>query len=93
MSSPKNKWDALNEKLKRLQKENRKLNMIGSKLIRCLDFYANPETYFAVAFIHDPPSGDFMNDFSKTNLGYKPGKRARKVLDKIMSMYENENKS
>ena len=83
----------VNKELKRLKQENKKLNKIGSKLIRCIDFYANPETYFAISFFHDPPSGGFIYDFSKTNLGHKPGKRARKTLEQIAAMFPNENKS
>jgi hypothetical protein len=73
--------------LKRLKQENKKLNNIGSKLITCLDFYANPETYFDIGFFPDPPNGEFMKDFSKTDFGMKPGKRARKTLDNIASMF------
>lgn len=46
--------------------------------VAVLEFYATPETYLAVAFVADPPSGSFMDDFSDTGyLGVKPGKRAR----------------
>jgi hypothetical protein len=91
----KDKIQKLKEENKKLKSEIRRLNSVGSKLIRCLDFYANPETYFAISFLPDPPSGGFIYDFSETDLGRKPGKRARKTLDKIMSMYHitNENKS
>ena len=44
-------------------------------------FYADPETYFAIGFFPDPPSGDFVEDFDDTgSLGVKPGKRARAAL-------------
>lgn len=49
-----------------------------------LEFYANPDTYFAIAFMPDPPNGEFMDDFSdvETEWGpeYRPGKRARQAL-------------
>jgi len=47
------------------------------KLHQVLSFYADPGTYFAIAFVPDPPNGEFMDDFSETDLGWKPGKRAR----------------
>lgn len=50
------------------------------KAEEALDFYADPTTYFAVGFFPDPPAGAFMEDFSETELGLKPGKRARKAL-------------
>jgi hypothetical protein len=57
---------------------------------RVLEFYADPETYFAIAFAADPPCGDFADDFEELEgeLGHpdggawiKPGKRARAYLD------------
>jgi len=54
------------------------------QLVDALHFYANPETYFAIAFLSDPPSGPFMEDFSDTYLNVKPGKLARKVLGSTM---------
>lgn len=52
------------------------------KLIEALEFYADPDTYFAIGFLPDRPCGEFINDGSETDLGIKPGKKARKVLDK-----------
>lgn len=46
-----------------------------------LAFYADPETYFAVGFLSDPPCGEFTEDFDETEYGYKPGKRAREALE------------
>lgn len=53
-----------------------------------LEFYADPETYFAVGFFPDPPCGDFVNDLSDDYdhpdmTGPRPGKRARDLLNKI----------
>jgi hypothetical protein len=49
------------------------------EIIKALEFYANPDTYFAIGFFPDPPCGDFINDFDKTK---KPGALARKTLKK-----------
>lgn len=51
-------------------------------LREALSFYANPETYFAIAFMGDSPHGDFLDDFEDVP-GFgaeKPGKRARAAL-------------
>ena len=60
------------------------------RLRRTLEFYADPETYFAIGFNADPPNGKFMDDFEEVddmgfrsdpyNGSYKPGKRARAAL-------------
>lgn len=47
-----------------------------------LEFYADPQTYFAVMLVSDPPAGDIMEDFGSTELGMKPGKKARDLLDR-----------
>lgn len=53
-------------------------------LLSALEFYADPETYFAIAMIPDPPNGEFMDDFTETeDLGWKPGKLARETLEKF----------
>ena len=56
------------------------MNDVNREIVEALAFYADPETYFAVGFFPDPPCGDFMEDFSETHLGMKPGKRAREAL-------------
>ncbi len=53
----------------------------NAKLLEALAFYADPNTYFAIGFLPDPPNGEFMGDFSVTELGQKPGKLAREVLE------------
>ena len=45
-----------------------------------LEFYANPGTYWAVAFAFDPPTGGFDDDFEETEIGRRPGKRARAAI-------------
>ena len=55
------------------------------ELLDAIHFYADPETYFAISLIPDPPCGDFIEDFSETpELGMKPGKKAREALDAIL---------
>jgi hypothetical protein len=61
------------------------------QLLEALDFYANPETYHAIAAIGDPPCGDFIRDgapltesdpyedYRGDGGGYY-GKRAREAL-------------
>ena len=58
-------------------------------LVEALAFYADIETYFAIGFFPDRPCGEFMTDFEKTDLGHKPGKRARKALRKYLKMRSN----
>ena len=64
---------ALTERFVPLVEENERLRA-------ALDFYADPETYFAWGFIGDSPCGEWDDDFEETELGYKPGKRARAAL-------------
>ena len=48
---------------------------------KALEFYANPESYFAIAIVGDRPCGSFIDDFSETDtMGVRPGKLAREVL-------------
>ena len=56
------------------------------RLKTALEFYADPETYAAIAFLPDPPCGDFCKDFSDDHghdllPGFRPGKRARAALE------------
>ena len=62
------------------------------KCIGALMFYANPEIYFAIAFLGDPPCGAFADDFDDNYEhdvmeGERPGKLARKVLDDLGFSY------
>lgn len=57
----------------------------NERLAEALEFYADPASYFAIAFIPDPPCGEFMDDFSDDHgdgdfPGYRAGKRARAAL-------------
>lgn len=55
-------------------------------MTEALEFYADPDTYFAVEFLFDPPCGRFRNDFSEGYDSYvlynrpMPGKLARQCL-------------
>ena len=52
-------------------------------LREALEFYADPNTYFAIGIFPDPPCGEFNEDFDDTEeLGWRPGKRARAALAK-----------
>jgi hypothetical protein len=54
-------------------------------ILDALHFYADPGTYFAIGMFPDSPCGEFIEDFSETTeMGMKPGKRARGVLDAIL---------
>ena len=50
------------------------------ELQKALEFYADPATYFAIGILPDEPCGDFINDFSETAIGRKPGALARETL-------------
>ena len=73
---------------------DKKLIALQHKIIRELTdtviFYADIETYFAIAFLSDPPCGEFITDFEKSDLGLKPGKRARRALKKYLK-YINDS--
>lgn len=51
-----------------------------------LEFYADPDTYFACAFFFDPPCGAFREDFSlvEGDTVERPGKLAREVLTTLV---------
>jgi hypothetical protein len=67
-----------------------KLRMENERLKEALEFYAHPDTYFAISFMSEPPCGEFMDDFDIPSeewsdhdnaLGiYRAGKRARAAL-------------
>ena len=71
--------------------KGRELKWFKKELGRALGslrFYALEDTYFAIAFLPDPPCGELMKDFSETeNLGFKPGKRARDCITKFNNRY------
>jgi hypothetical protein len=55
------------------------------QVLSAIAFYADQETYHAVAFLFDPPCGEFDDDFEEDH-GHPdyerpmPGKRARAAL-------------
>ena len=63
-----------------------KLKADNERLREALEFYADPETYFAVAFMADRPCGEFADDRSEVTREidgqcvYVPGQRARTTL-------------
>lgn len=54
-------------------------------IIDVVCFYGNAETYSAIGFFPDPPNGEFMDDFGDSPQGFKPGKRAREILKRIVN--------
>jgi hypothetical protein len=56
-----------------------------AELEETLAFYADAETYHAIAFLADPPCGEFMDDFSDDHGDDydrpMPGRRARSTLE------------
>jgi hypothetical protein len=66
------------------------------RLVAALEFYASPDTYFAIGFFPDPPCGAFMEDFSEHgDLDYadgdqRPGKRAREALQEWFALVTPE---
>jgi len=74
--------------LKTLRSENAFLRKAVKQLSSALAFYGSADTYFAIGFIPDNPAGDFMRDFEETELGYKPGKRARRTLDRLIAQWK-----
>ena len=62
--------------------KKRSSNQNTKILIETLQFYADPDTYFAIGFFPDNPCGDFINDFDNTG---KPGAFARQTLEKYFN--------
>jgi len=69
----------------------KELDSVIEDLVEALAFYANPETYHAVGFLFDHPSGDFKDDFSHDDwMDYdRPmaGKHARDALIQTGDLY------
>lgn len=72
-------------------------------LLKALDFYADPTTYFAHSVAVDPPCGDFYRDASKIEPKYEEhfqwdayrgndeyyyGKKARDAYIKVQALWE-----
>lgn len=66
----------------------KRLDRALREAILTLDFYGNPGSYIGIGFTEDRPCGDFAKDFSNTDLGQKPGKRARAAFLKIKKILE-----
>ena len=76
-----------------IQAKNAKLLEEVEKYKTALKFYADPETYFAIAMIADPPCGIWLDDQSWTgeDLRWKCGMRARIALDCEIDQPEDED--
>jgi chromosome segregation ATPase len=88
----------ITQRLEKIQKESIEViyNISGDnevlkrrikELEEALEYYGNPDTYFAIAYFPDSPCGDFIEDFSDDHgcdqYGRPmPGKLARKLLKK-----------
>lgn len=63
------------------------------KLVNALMFYADPDTYFAISVLPDPPCGGFADDFGEieyfddqdqlVETVLRPGEHARSALEDI----------
>ena len=75
------------KKIERLLERAKKAEEEVKKLSEALYFYADPDSYFGIAFFPDPPCGSFMDDFSGDHEGdfdrNMPGDLARKTLKEI----------
>lgn len=60
-----------------------------ARLREALAFYADPDSYFAMVIMADPPCGEFSEDFSEDHSGDydrpMPGKRARAALQEAQA--------
>jgi hypothetical protein len=75
------KFAEQNEQIKQLKTDN-------EVLIEALEFYADPESYWAIMIIGDQPCGEFAEDISDDYehpaiIGPRPGKTARTALNSI----------
>ncbi len=77
----------------KLDEETEKLESQLQSAREVIEFYADPETYFAVAHFGDSGSETFFSDIEETGyLGKKPGKRAREWLSKHEEVNEGDKK-
>jgi len=67
-----------------LLKATADLNAKNKRLREALNFYADPDTYFAISFLSDPPCGDFMEDGEEIDGRWRPGKKARDALKEMV---------
>jgi hypothetical protein len=61
-------------------------------LVQTVRFYGDPDSYVAIGFFPDRPCGEFIEDFEDTELGLKPGKRARETLDALDEKFKKFRK-
>lgn len=67
------------------------------RLTTALEFYADPDSYFAIAVIADRPAGAFADDFSLTedcigDVRERPGKHAREALRWLTPPHERNER-
>lgn len=51
-----------------------------AQLLDAVEFYADPDTYFAIGIFGDSPCGEFIEDVEEIDGAVRPGKRARAAL-------------
>ena len=78
--------DDLNEWASTIEAAMREKDAEIERLREALDFYADPETYFGLMVLGDPPCGAFADDFSDDHGhpyldGPRYGKTARAALN------------
>jgi hypothetical protein len=72
--------DFLQSQLELIKKEN-------DILVEALDFYQQPETYFACSLFCDPPCGAISEDYSDCGeWGMRLGKTAREAIKKVIEL-------
>lgn len=80
-----NKVEELTERCEQLVAQINEEDEEAERMREALEFYADPDTYFGMSIICDPPCGDFYRDFDEDhgNDFYDramPGKQARDAL-------------
>ena len=64
----------------RLTNELREAQSEAAQMRAALEFYANPDTWFATSLLTDPPCGAIVDDFSEIDGRERLGKRARQAI-------------
>lgn len=67
---------------------------VPNEAIDALEFYADPDSYFAISILADRPAGAFADDFSEDDWTREcdfdrpmPGKRAREALKRLAERF------
>jgi len=89
--------DALQKRITELEASNTDLRTALERAVTVINFYSDPQTYFAMSIIADRPCGEFVTDYEELSgeLGHpdgspwqKPGKRARVSLTDLRAVLE-----